>query len=120
MTVLIVEDDELNKMVIEEMVRMLYPECRVLTAENGEEALRIVDNGSMDVILSDINMPVMDGYELVREVRTVRKLGIPMISITAAALIGDRERLLQSGYNDYISKPIDFSLFSKVLENYCR
>lgn len=119
MNILIVEDEELNRMVVEEMVTMLYPDFHMIMANNGAEALEILEKERADIILSDINMPVMNGYEFVKEVKNTRKLDIPMIAITAAALMGEREKLLESGYDDYVSKPIEFDALKTALSRYC-
>jgi CheY-like chemotaxis protein len=82
---------------------------RVVTAENGRQALEILQtNPDFDAILMDIMMPEMDGYETMKAIRKdPRFKSIPIIAVTAKAMKGDREKCLESGASDYISKPVN-------------
>lgn len=117
MRVLIAEDEEYNQMVIQAMIEMLYPEVGVVMVSNGLEALEKLKAESFDLVLSDVDMPVMNGYELVSE---VKKTGIatPLLCVTAFAISGDREKLLMHGFERYISKPIDMDELKSVLDDY--
>jgi CheY-like chemotaxis protein len=82
---------------------------RVLPAENGEEALELIERwaGQIDVILLDIMMPEIDGYETVKRIRHRPGLeSVPIIALTAKAMKGDRERCLEAGATDYVAKPV--------------
>jgi len=105
--VLVVDDDIRN---VYSLTNALEEEEMVCyTAENGKIALQILkDNPSIDIVLMDIMMPEMDGYEATKEIRSTEKYDkIPIIAITAKAMKGDREKCLAVGMSDYISKPIN-------------
>jgi len=116
MKVLLVEDEEFNLLVLEEMLKIFYPDIEIVTAKNGQIAYDILKEESFDVILSDINMPVMDGYGLIKKIKEELKLQTPTVAVTAFAIQGDKEKLLLAGFNHYISKPIDMSELQPTLE----
>ena len=112
LNILIAEDDEVSflylKSILSEYIENIYH------ANNGEEAVKICNNTKLDIILMDIKMPIMNGYAAIKEIRTFNK-DIFIIAQTAFALIGDKEKALESGANDYISKPINKQeLFEKI------
>jgi CheY-like chemotaxis protein len=117
MRILIAEDEEHNQMVVQAMVELLYPHVSMELVENGLKALEKLKNEHFDLLLSDVDMPLMNGYELVNE---IKKLGLtlPLISVTAFAISGDKEKLLMHGFDDYISKPIDMDAMKTVLDRY--
>ncbi len=103
-SILVVEDNELNQKIVDEMLRNFGFEVRV--ANNGLECLQILEDNSFDLILLDMQMPIMDGYEtaqLIRQDKTLKHL--PIIAMTAHAMTGDRELCLASGCTSYIAKP---------------
>ncbi|MGE4291783.1 MAG: response regulator [Desulfovibrio sp.] len=108
-TVLLVEDNEINREVATEWLKTAR--MRVRIAENGRRALEELapEAGPLpDVVLMDIQMPELDGLEATRRLRTDPRLAdLPIIAMTAHALKGDRERCLEAGMNDYVTKPID-------------
>lgn len=102
--VLVVEDDrELRELFSRVLTRHGY---KTLEAGNGEEALDVLDSEYIDVIISDIMMPVMDGYELVRSLREA-DINIPVLMITAKDAFSDMERGFLSGTDDYMVKPVN-------------
>lgn len=109
LTVLIVEDNAVNQMVIDELLRGFGHET--ILAENGEQALEFVAAGNIDLVLMDCQMPVMDGFEATRRLRELEteqgRPRLPIIAVTANAIKGDRERCLEAGMDDYVSKPIN-------------
>lgn len=117
MHILIAEDEEYNQMVLQAMIEILYPSVTMETVSNGLEALEKLQKGSFDLVLSDVDMPMMNGYALVSE---VKKLGfkVPIICVTAFAISGDREKLLMHGFERYVSKPIDMKDLKSVLDPY--
>jgi len=118
MKLLLVEDEDFNLMVLEEMIKIFYPDAQIMSAVNGELGYEILKENSFDLILSDINMPVLNGYDLVKKIKEELKLTTPTIAVTAFAVQGDREKTLLSGFDDYISKPIDMNELEKVLRKY--
>ncbi|MCG3211642.1 MAG: Sensor histidine kinase RcsC [Anaerolineae bacterium] len=106
LTILLVEDNDVNR----RLARILLERAghRVLIAENGKIALeRLAEQPDVDAILMDVQMPEMDGIEATRRIRANPNWAhLPIIAMTAHALKGDRERLLEAGMNDYVSKPI--------------
>lgn len=108
--VLIVEDNHINQVVLKTMLQRLNIETE--TADHGIKALTLLDqayqdNQTIDLILMDCQMPVMDGFDATRNIRNSKKsyANIPIIAVTANALSSDRERCLQAGMSDYLSKP---------------
>ena len=103
--ILLVEDVEINQRIVYELLRRHG--LQVSVADNGREALKILDREAIDLIFMDIEMPEMDGYQTTRAIRKERRFyGLPIIAVTAHAMPGDRDRCVQAGMNDYISKPI--------------
>lgn len=118
MKILIVEDEEFNQMVILEMIGLILPHVELILANNGQEALHKIHEHQFDLILSDIGMPIMDGQELAHQIRTSLNLTTPLVCVSAFAVTGDREKFLMAGFDDYISKPIDFHELKRILEKY--
>ena len=116
--VLIVDDDERNRYALSSYLDML--EMKVITANDGESALNILRSGkTIDLILLDIMMPVMDGYEMLRLLRSDASLkDIPVIAVTARAMKGDDVKCLEAGATDYIAKPIDLKNFLSIMNKW--
>ena len=115
MRCLLVEDEAFNLIVLEEMIKIFYPQAEIVGASNGQEAYELLQKERFDLILSDINMPVMDGYGLIKKIKEELRLPTPTIAVTAFAIQGDREKILLAGFDDYISKPIDIVELERVL-----
>jgi PAS domain S-box-containing protein len=117
LSILLVEDNQLNQILAKKVLTDW--KWKVEIAENGKVALEKLEKGNFDLILMDIQMPEMDGYETTRKIRTTfshPKSDIPIMAMTAHALAGEAEKCLNVGMNDYISKPFDKKvLFSKIL-----
>lgn len=113
--VLIAEDNPINSQVFEGMLQKMNLPCRV--AENGAIAVELLRRENFDMVLMDCNMPAMDGYEASRRIRqmTPPKNLIPIIAITANVMKGDREKCLEAGMNDVLSKPVSFPDLQKKL-----
>ncbi len=120
--IFIVEDDMMNKLVLTEMTKSLG---RVVAAMNGDETLKFVqkfaaENKFFDIMLFDINLPPpWDGVKLMHEIRKTYKQyrSVPFIAQTAYAMAGDREKLLEEGFDDYISKPINQQQLYSIMKN---
>ncbi|MFD0587406.1 response regulator [Paenibacillus sp. GCM10027627] len=105
-TILLVEDNEMNRdMLSRRLVRKGY---RVLTAVDGLQGVEIADSERPDLILMDMSLPVMDGWEATRTLKGNEALkSIPVIALTAHAMAGDDEKAFQAGCDDFDTKPID-------------
>lgn len=119
MKILIAEDEPFNITVLEEMVKIFYPQAVIESAEDGMIAYELLQKNKYDLLLSDINMPNMDGYGLIEKIKKELKLILPCVAVTAFAIQGDKEKLLLAGFDDYISTPIDMTQLQTVLDKYC-
>ena len=115
--VLLVEDNELN---MELAMELLTNAGLVMTSvSNGLEALNILETQTFDGVLMDIQMPVMDGYTAARKIREQPRFNdLPVIAMTANAMVGDRQRSIDAGMNDHIPKPIDVEHVLSVMANW--
>ena len=103
---LLAEDNEINQQVAQEILEGAG--LVVSIANNGKEAVQKVKADSYDAVLMDIQMPVMGGFEATRKIRSQKRFkGLPIIAMTAHAMAGDREKSLEAGMNDHVTKPID-------------
>lgn len=118
--VLLVEDNTVNRMVAEQLLRVF--QCDVRHAADGEQALAVLREGGTDVVLMDCQMPVLDGYAATRRWRAEEaeagRTRLPIIAMTANAMAGDRERCLQAGMDDYLSKPIARTALHALLQRW--
>ena len=113
--ILLAEDNEDGISTVSDY--LLAKGHRVIVARNGEEAIQRVKEEKPDLILMDIQMPGMDGLEATRNIRADSDLmDIPIIALTALAMPGDRERCLEAGANDYISKPVSLRGLVEAIE----
>jgi len=117
MKILFVDDNELNRIVLNDMIEMLFEGISIDTYESANDILKL-DVSSYDLILSDIDMPEINGFELHDILRKQHNYIKPIIAVTALAVSGDREKMLMHGFNDYISKPIDMNELEKTLQKY--
>jgi len=118
--VLVVEDEPMNMMLISEVLRKMGID--VIKAGNGEEALQVLSQHTPSLIFMDVNMPVMDGFtttQMIRQLPDARK-DIPVIALTADAMKEDREKCMDVGMNDYISKPFRLEEIEMALKNYLK
>lgn len=115
--ILFVDDNDLNRMVIEEMILLLFPELSIDTFESAEDVLSL-DLDIYDLILSDIDMPCTDGYQLYKLLRDEHNYTKPIIAVTALAVAGDKEKMLAYGFDAYISKPIDIKELEDTIKKY--
>jgi two-component system, sensor histidine kinase and response regulator len=120
--ILIAEDNDINQIVTTKVLASAGYECEV--AENGKQALEALSRATYDLVLMDCQMPEMDGFEATRRFREQENAAgphshpVPIIALTANALGGDRERCLDAGMTDYLSKPIDPLKLIDLIEGY--
>jgi two-component system cell cycle response regulator DivK len=120
--ILIVEDVEFNRDLI---VQLLEDDYEVLTAADGAAGIQLAARARPDLILMDLSLPVIDGWEATRRIKANAALhDIPIIALSAHAMMGDQEKALQSGCDEYLSKPIDedllFATLARFLEQVCQ
>ena len=114
-TVLIVDDDPATLFTIDEMVQGCN--CNTILAKNGAECLETLNSNIPDLILLDIMMPVMDGFQTINKIRTNARLrDIPVFAVTARAMADDKEIILKHGFNDYIPKPVNSSIITTKIK----
>jgi two-component system sensor histidine kinase/response regulator len=113
--ILLVEDNEINQMIAEELLKTVGYDVDI--ANNGQEAVNMVGQKAYDLVLMDIQMPVMDGLAATRKIRENAALGdLPIIAMSAHAMAGDKEKSLDSGMNDHITKPISPDVLYSTLD----
>jgi CheY-like chemotaxis protein len=114
-TVLVADDDVRNIFSLTKSLENYG--MTVVSAMDGKEALKVLhENGNVDLVLMDMMMPEMDGYESTRKIRQIRKYSkIPIIAVTAKAMTGDREKCIAAGASDYITKPVDIDQLVSLL-----
>ena len=113
-TVLIADDDIRNIFSLTKALER--HKMRVLSAMDGKEAVSIMDTEPVDIVLMDMMMPEMDGFEAITRIRrNPGKRQLPIIAVTAKAMAGDRERCIEAGASDYISKPVDIDQLLSLL-----
>jgi CheY-like chemotaxis protein len=115
-TILVVDDTEFNRDLV---VQLLEDEYDVIIAENGAEALDVTQDQKPDLILMDLGMPVMDGWEATRRLKANDDLRhIPVIAVTSHAMVGDEIEARKAGCDDYLPKPIDEDLLIRKIKKY--
>ena len=112
--VLLVEDNEMNRDMLSR--RLMRRGFQVVLAEDGQAGVDMAATESPDIILMDMSLPVLDGWEATRRLKARPETqAIPLIALTAHAMAGDRDRALQAGCDDYDTKPIEFDrLMEKI------
>ena len=113
--ILLVEDDEMNRdMLSRRLERRGY---QVVIALDGEQAVVMAVRRLPDLILMDMSLPVLDGWEATRRIRAASETrGVPIIALTAHAMQGDREKAIEAGCDDYDTKPIEFQRLLEKIE----
>jgi signal transduction histidine kinase len=117
--ILIVDDQEVSLQILTESLRSQG--YQIFTAQNGLEAIQQAELQHPNLIVMDLQMPVMNGLEAIKKIRTHSTINtIPIIGLTALAMPGDRERCLAAGANDYFSKPASLKKLTQAIENWCQ
>lgn len=113
-TILIVEDIELN---LDLLTQILEDDYSLLVARDGVEGVTLTHQHQPDLVLMDISLPIMDGYEATRRIRQ-NFPSLPVIGLSAHAMSGDAEKALAAGCTDYLTKPVDEALLLRKLKEY--
>ena len=114
--ILLVEDNEENRDALSR--RLARRGYEVVMAINGKEGVEKAEQEQPDLILMDMNMPVLDGWEATRTIRkTPQGRTVPIIALTAHAMSGDREKTIEAGCNDYHTKPVEFARLLAQVES---
>lgn len=117
--ILIIDDEVHNSGVLEYVFK--FHDARVRSADSGAEGLKMLNRELPTLILLDLSMPKMSGWEVLETIRANEKTkSIPVIAITAQVMAGDRERVMEAGFDGYIPKPISVSTIVKTIENILR
>jgi CheY-like chemotaxis protein len=120
---LLVEDNPVNLSVARRMLAKLGIDSVV--ARDGQEALQVLEQERVDLVFMDCQMPTMDGYEATRRLRAAEQdmdppRHLPVVAMTANAMLGDREKCLEAGMDDYLAKPLEFASLRRAIEPWVR
>ncbi|WP_051261850.1 GAF domain-containing hybrid sensor histidine kinase/response regulator [Desulfovibrio inopinatus] len=119
-SILLVEDDELSQLVVQKYIQAMGHKVKV--ANDGKEALEILSHSTFDLVLMDIQMPNLDGISAVQAIRRGKagkdNVDIPVVALTAYAMIGDKEKFFASGFNGYLAKPMTKEALADVVHQF--
>ncbi|MEH6405742.1 MAG: PAS domain S-box protein, partial [Leeuwenhoekiella sp.] len=118
--ILVAEDNPVNKFLTNTIITKILPLANIIEANDGEEAVKLYKSTPVDLIFMDIQMPILSGFEATEEIRAYEKDGtnVPIIALTARTLKGERERCLEFGMNDYITKPVILATIREIIIKY--
>lgn len=113
--ILVIEDNADNRELMTYLLEAFGH--RVATAVDGAQALTMLNDEPFDLIVCDVHLPRVDGFEIVEAVKASEaRAGVPIVAVTALAMVGDRDRLLAAGFDAYIGKPIEPQEFMRQIE----
>ncbi len=116
-TILVIEDDDASRQLV--MYLLEASGYRVLSAENGAAGLELALSNPHDLILCDLQMPIMNGYQVAQTLRShPRWRAVPLVAVTAFSMPGDREKALDMGFDDHLSKPITPETFVQQIQRF--
>jgi two-component system capsular synthesis sensor histidine kinase RcsC len=115
MMILVVDDHPINRRLLADQLGSLGYQCK--TANDGVDALNVLSKNHIDIVLSDVNMPNMDGYRLTQRIRQLG-LTLPVVGVTANALAEEKQRCLESGMDSCLSKPVTLDVLKQTLSIY--
>ncbi len=115
MMILVVDDHPINRRLLADQLGSLGYQCK--TANDGVDALNVLSKNAIDIVLSDVNMPNMDGYRLTQRIRQLG-LTLPVVGVTANALAEEKQRCLESGMDSCLSKPVTLDVLKQTLAVY--
>ncbi len=115
--ILVAEDNPVNKFLSKTIIQKILPKATILEADDGLEAVRLYEEKEIDLIFMDIQMPNMSGFEATEEIRKLEKNEnhVPIIALTARTIKGEKERSIENGMDDYITKPVILETMKKVI-----
>jgi two-component system cell cycle response regulator DivK len=117
--VLIVEDEEANIAVVQQILELMLGIEHVFAARDGHEGIRMAYELEPNLILMDLSLPKLNGWEVTRSLKSnPRFKQVPILALTAHAMVGDREKALEAGCDDYFAKPIEVDEFLAFLQPY--
>ena len=116
--VYLIEDDKRNMKLFMAILKLI-PECEVFTETRGNAGLELITQGEPDLVILDIQLPGMSGIEICRELKAKPKFkDVPFIAVTSFAMKGDKKRILEAGFDEYLSKPIQVAKFRDLVRQY--
>lgn len=119
--ILIVEDNRINMLLAKKLIKKIIPNCVIFEACDGKEAIKLYKKEELDIILMDIQMPKKNGFETTLEIRKLsHSENPPIIALTAGIFVEEKQKCLNSGMNDYISKPIIQSELEQILHKWVK
>ncbi len=114
--ILIVEDVEDNRDLL---VQFFEGQYEIFEAADGQEGIALAEKLRPDLILMDLSLPIIDGWEVASALKAdARTRSIPIVAVTAHAMVGDEQRALAAGCDDYLSKPVDFAELERLVKKY--
>jgi two-component system cell cycle response regulator DivK len=117
-SIYIVEDNEKNMKLFRAILKLI-PNIEIFEETQGNLGLELIKTGNPNLIILDIQLPILNGIEICEELRRIDKfINIPIIAVTSFAMKGDKERILKAGFNEYVSKPIKVKEFRNLIEKY--
>jgi CheY-like chemotaxis protein len=117
--ILIVEDEEANIAVVRNILEIMLDQEEVLIARDGHEGIKMAYEHNPEIILMDLSLPKLDGWEVVRSLKSnPRFKDVPILALTAHAMVGDRDKALDAGCDDYYAKPIEVDEFIHFMRPY--
>lgn len=112
----VIEDNEKNMKLFVAILKLL-PDVQIYTETGGDTGLELIKSGDPDLVILDIQLPEISGIDICTELRKIEKFKtIPIIAVTSFAMKGDKERILQAGFNDYVAKPIKVAEFRELVK----
>lgn len=113
--VYVVEDNEKNMKLFKAILKLI-PDVELFTETSGDRGLELIKSNNPDLIILDIQLPVMSGIEICTELRKIEKFkSVPIIAVTSFAMKGDKERIMDAGFTEYTSKPIKVAEFREIV-----
>lgn len=119
--IMIVEDNSINMLLSKTILQKIMPNATIITAINGRDAVEVFKENEVDIVFMDVQMPIMNGYEATEEIRSIEKgKKIPIVALTAGTLLGEKEKCLEVGMNDYVSKPILKGSLEEIIKKWLK